>query len=424
MNELDIALRIAIAGLAGLAVGVEREWSGHATGPDARFAGVRTFLLLGAIGGIAGWLSDSGATALAVGLVAAAGTLAVAAYFAATRRQPDQVDGTTEVAAVMVLAIGVMAGRGYFAIAGGAAATVLLFLSEKASIRRFIETIEDREIRAAFHFAVLSLVVLPVLPAGPFGPFDAIRPRMIWSVVLIFSALNFAGYVARRVLGEAKGFLVTGALGGLISSTAVTLNYARRSRLEPHHATALAAGTVAASAVLIPRILAVTLALNPAFTPRAALWLAGMLVAAAGMTLFAATRPQATSHDHPAETANPLQLGTAIKMALAFQVVLVGIEYLRAWFGEVGVFAGAGLAGLTDMDALTMSMSRLARDPGMTETAAAALVIGVVANTTLKATAAALLGDASYRRKVVPALGVMAAGAAATWWWLRLGAGW
>jgi uncharacterized membrane protein (DUF4010 family) len=423
MNELDIAIRVGIAGLAGFAVGVEREWSGHATGPAARFAGVRTFFLLGVVGGIAGWLSDSGGAALGVALAVVAGLLVAAAYQAATRRNPADVDGTTEVAAIAVLAIGALAGRGYLAVSGGAAATVLLFLSEKASIRKFIETIEDREIRAAFHFAVLALVVLPVLPVGPYGPYDAIRPRMIWTVVLIFSALNFAGYVARRVVGEAKGFLITGALGGLISSTAVTLAYARRSRLEPQHATALAAGTVAASTVLILRILAVTLALNPAFTPRAAVWLAGMLLVALTMTVFAATRPQASSHDHPSESANPLQLGTAVKLALAFQLAVLAIDYLRAWFGELGVFAGAALAGLTDMDALTMSLSRLAKDGAFAETAAAALVIGVVANTVLKTVAAVALGESSYRRKVVPALGLMGLAAGFTWWWLRRQAG-
>lgn len=419
MDELTVAIRLGIAGLAGLAVGVEREWSGHASGPTARFAGARTFLLLGATGGIGGWLSDSGATAVAVAVLIGAGLLIVAAYLAATRRTPTDLDGTTEVAALAVVAIGVLAGRGYLALAGGAAAVVLFFLSEKATIRRFLTSVEDREIRAAFHFAVLALVVLPALPEGPYGPFDAIRPRLLWGVVLIFSGLNFIGYVVRRAWGDARGFLIAGMLGGLVSSTAVTLAYARRSRAEPHHATALAAGTVGASAVLLLRILAVTVALTPAFAPRAALWLGAMFATAAVLTVFAATRPQESGRDQPAESGNPLQLGVAIQMALAFQAVLLLIEYARAWFGESGVLVGAGLAGLTDMDALTLSMSRLARQTAMMETAAAALVVGVVANTFLKTTLAIVLGESSYRRKVVPALLLMAGAAVVSWIWLR-----
>lgn len=419
MDEFTIAIRLGIAGLVGLAVGVEREWSGHASGPAGRFAGVRTFLLLGATGGIAGWLSDSGAMPVAVALVLMAGLVIVAAYLAATRRTPDDLDGTTEVAALAVVAVGILAGRGLLALAGGAVAVMLLFLSEKATIRRLLTTIEDEEIRAAFQFAVLALVVLPALPEGPYGPFDVIRPRLIWGVVLIFSGLNFIGYLVRRVVGDARGFLITGLLGGLVSSTAVTLAYARRSRSEPHHATALAAGTVGACTVLLVRILAVTLALNPAFAGRAATWLGAMLAAAVVLTLFAATRPQESGPDQPVESGNPLQLGVAIQMAVAFQLVLLGIEFARARFGEPGVFLGAGLAGLADMDALTLSMSRLARQATMLETAAAALVVGVVSNTLLKTGLAVLLGAPEYRRKVTPALLLMAAVAVASWIWLR-----
>lgn len=419
MDEFAIAIRLGIAGLAGLAVGVEREWSGHASGPTARFAGVRTFLLLGTTGGIAGWLSDSGAMPVAVALVAMAGLVIVAAYLAATRRTPVDLEGTTEVAALAVVAIGVLAGRGYLALTGGTVAVVLLFLSEKATIRRWLTTIEDEEIRAAFQFAVLALVVLPALPEGPFGPFDVIRPRLIWGVVLIFSGLNFVGFLVRRVAGNARGFLIAGLLGGLVSSTAVTLAYARRSRAEPQHATALAAGTVGACTVLLFRILAVTFALNPAFTGRAAVWLGAMVATAVALTLFAATRPQESGPDQPVEGGNPLQLGAAIQMALAFQAVMLVIEYARAWFGEPGVFLGAGLAGLADMDALTLSMSRLSRQGTMVETAAAALIVGIVSNTLLKATVAGVLGGPGYRRKVLPALLLMVVAAAASWIWLR-----
>jgi len=408
MNELEIAARLCIAAATGLAIGFEREWSGHATGPEARFAGIRTFMMTGAVGGIAGWLSSTGDWPLAVVLIAAASAVAVAGYLAAARRNPADLDGTTEIAAVMALAIGVVAGRGHLALASGSAAVVLFALGEKAVFRRFIATVDEAEMRAALHFAVLALVVLPLLPAGPFGPYDAIRPRMIWTVVLILSGVNFAGYLARQAFGAARGHLLTGALGGLVSSTAVTLANARQSRAEPTHSAPLAAGTIAACTVLLPRVAAVSTAVNPAFGPRAALWLLGMFLAGAAVTLFAASRSRGDVPEQPpAQAANPLQLGAAIQMALAFQAVMIALEAARAWFGEIGVFATAGLAGLTDMDALTLSMSRLSRDPGMMDTAAAALVIGVIANTLLKGTVAAVLGGSGYRRKVVPALAAM-----------------
>ena len=205
MNELEIAIRIGIAALAGLAVGFEREWSGHASGPSARFAGIRTFALLGSVGGIAGWLAGTEAWAVGVALLLATGGLVVAAYLAATRRAPDDLDGTTEVSALAVLGVGLLAGRGLLALAGGAAAAIVFALGEKDRFRRFIASVDEAEKRAALHFAVLALVVLPLLPEGPYGPFGAIRPRMIWTVVVILSGINFAGYLARRAWGSAKG---------------------------------------------------------------------------------------------------------------------------------------------------------------------------------------------------------------------------
>ena len=417
MNELEIATRIGIAALAGLAVGFEREWSGHASGPKARFAGIRTFALLGSVGGIAGWLSGTEAWGAGVALLVATGGLIVAAYLAATRRDPDDLDGTTEVSALAVLGVGLLAGRGLLALAGGAAAAIVFALGEKDRFRRFIASVDEAEKRAALHFAVLALVVLPLLPEGPYGPFGAIRPRMIWTVVVLLSGINFAGYLARRTWGHAQGSLVTGALGGLVSSTAVALAFARRSREEPGHEVALAAGTVAASTVLLPRIVAITAVLNPSFMPEAARWLAPMFVGAIAVLLVVAWRSaEGGTTEPPTDSTNPLQLGTALKMALGFQAVLIALEYARDRFGEIGVLGGAAVAGLTDMDALTMSMSRLAGGGEPMNIAAAALLIGVLANTVLKAGMATALGGRRYRRWV--GLSFLAMGAIGTASWL------
>src|SRR5882672_4540514 len=155
-SELDIALRLAVAALAGLAVGIEREWSGHATGPRARFAGARTFLLLGFVGGMAGWLLTLNLDAAATVLLAGAALLAVAAYIIASRAGGEAVDGTTEAAVLAVLAVAVMAGLGHRQLAAGAAAVMVVVLREKGAIHRFVTRIGDVEMRAALQFAVLA----------------------------------------------------------------------------------------------------------------------------------------------------------------------------------------------------------------------------------------------------------------------------
>nr|MCU0618141.1 DUF4010 domain-containing protein [Gemmatimonadaceae bacterium] len=255
--DLTLAGNLAVAALGGLAVGVEREWSGHTRGPDARFAGVRTFSLLGGLGGVAGHLLGLGERAIAVTLLAAAGALVVTAFVVAMRRPGVTADSTTEVAALVVLALGVLAGLGERELAGGGAALVVFALAEKSRVQRWLALVDEGELRAALQFAVLALVILPLLPGGAYGPYGAFRPRELWVVVLLFSGLNFLGYIARRVVGVERGYSVTGLLGGLVSSTAVTLHFSRQSRVEPQHAAALGVGVVAACTVLVPRVMLV-----------------------------------------------------------------------------------------------------------------------------------------------------------------------
>lgn len=414
LNELELVIRLAIAALCGMAVGLEREWSGHTTGPHARFAGVRTFFLLGAIGGLSGWLLDTSAPVVAAALLLAAAALIVSAYLTAAGRGAQAIDGTTETAAILVLGVGLLAGMGSLRIASGAAAVIVLILGEKDVIRKFVSRLGHEEMRAALQFAVLALVVLPLLPEGPIERLGGMQPRALWAAVLLFSGLNFAGYIARRILGDTRGYPVMGALGGLVSSTLVTLTFSRQSRREPGSATALAIGTVAACTILVPRILGITLILNPALLARTALGLAPILIVGMLLILFAwkhlAGRAPGTP---PPPPSNPLQLKTAMLMAAAFQVVLVLLGILARRFGNSGVLASAAVFGLTDMDALTFGMNRLAESPDLVRIAARAIVLGVTVNTVFKTGMAVVLGAPGYRKLVVPALLLLAAGGAA-----------
>jgi uncharacterized membrane protein (DUF4010 family) len=404
VTDLEIAVRLAVAALAGLAVGIEREWSGHASGPGARFAGVRTFFLLGLLGGLAGVLGAEIRFEITLTILLTAGALVVAAYVAAARRAPEAVDGTTETAALVVLALGTAAGLGWLQIASGAAAVMVLALGEKDVIRRFVSRIDDTEMRAALHFAVLALVILPLLPVGPVEVLAGIRPRALWIVVLLFSGLSFVGFVARRAIGEARGYLVAGALGGVVSSTAVTLNFARQSRKAPADSTALALGAIAASTILVPRILILTLILNPRLLPAAALGLAPVLAVGLVIVGFGLRRVGAGAAREAPPDRNPLQLWSAIRLAVAFQAVLLLLDLVVGRFGDRGAYIGAGLLGLTDMDALTFAMNQLAGDPAAIATASVALAIGVASNSLLKAGVAFAAGSSGYRRVLTPVI--------------------
>jgi uncharacterized membrane protein (DUF4010 family) len=356
MPVAELAIRLGLAGLIGLAVGTEREWSGHATGPRARFAGARTFFLLGLLGGISGWLVGTAARPLAIVLIAGGAALAIVAYAAATLVTHDA-DGTTETAALLVLATGALAGLGRGAIASGIAAVAVAALAEKVRIQRLVQRIEEKELRAAFHFAVLALVVLPLLPQGPYGPHDAVRPRELWSIVLVFSGLNFLGYVAQRAVGTERGYGVAGLLGGLVSSTAVAVTFARRSRSEPERAGALALGILAACTVLLARVGIVTAALNGPLALRLVPHLLPAAVVGTAVIAFLLLRRPPVAGSPIATDRNPLRLGSAIQMAVAFQVMLLVLPTAALLWGAGGLLGSAAVLGLTDMDALTFSPS-------------------------------------------------------------------
>ncbi|MBL0173401.1 MAG: MgtC/SapB family protein [Gemmatimonadaceae bacterium] len=429
--DSSLGFDLLVAALVGMAVGLEREWSGHTTGPDARFAGLRTFTLLGAIGGFGGWFIRLNQPVIA-GCVIGGAILFIAIAYAATMRRPGTTsDGTTEVAAMLVVATGIASGTGSRTLAAAVGALAVLLLAEKSALQRWLQRIDAAELRATLQFAVLALVVLPILPAGAYGPYGAFQPRQLWSVVLLFSALNFAGYIARRLVGETRGLGITGLLGGMVSSTAVTFTFSRRSRHEAALALPLAFGVVAACTVLLPRVLIMASVLQPGMLVEllpllAPAFVAGVVVLAVAYWRERETRPLPTaatasgqSTVAPADRAlpNPLALGTSVQMAIAFQFVLFIIAWVHATIGSPGVLASAALLGLTDMDALTLSMSRLADDAAQRHVAGLAIAIGVIANSLLKTVFVVVLGSERFRLRAAFALLLLAASTGAALWW-------
>jgi uncharacterized membrane protein (DUF4010 family) len=402
MDTSDL-IGLVIAALGGAAIGLEREWSGHAEGPGARFAGIRTFTMLGAIGGFTGWLWSAGITVPAAILLSGAVAIVAAAYVAGSRQD---IDGTTEVVALVTLAAGVLAGIGSIRLASGIIAIATLLLVEKSRLHALVKQIDDVGMRSAVRFAVMALVVLPLLPEGPYGPLGGVKPRELWVLVLFFSGLSFAGYVARRLVGPGHGYLVTGLLGGLVSSTNVTFTFARTSRLEPMMDRALAFGAVAANAMLYPRVLVATAILNPAVIVPLLVYLlppaiVAALAAAAGMYRSpAAAAPELLQR-------NPLQLTAALQMAVLFQGVLMAVYAVREFWGASGVLTSAAVLGLTDVDALTVSMVRDVAQTISPAVAATAIAIGVLMNTAMKLGLTLVFGSRAFKMIAGAALALM-----------------
>ena len=404
MGDFYPALRVVVAALGGLAIGIERQWSGHASGPHPHLGGVRTFTLIGGAAGMAGFLAQSGYSTVAGLLVSGLVALVAIGYLAATR---NHVDATTEVAAVAVVATGFLAGIGQTELSSGAVAITALLLVEKSRVHALVARIDDEELRAAVRFGVMAVVILPLLPTGPFERLGGIKPREIWLLVLFFSGLSFAGYIARRAVGSARGYPLAGLLGGLVSSTSVTFTFALLSRSQTALSRALAIGAVGASTVLFPRVLVATLVLNP----DVARWILPLTAAAfaMGAAVFALNlRRSSASTDDVEAPKNPLQVWPALQMALTFQVVLLAVQFVKRWFGDVGLLVSGALLGFTEVDALTLSMARGAASGGIDSLVAArAIAIGILSNCVLKTALALGLGSLAFRRVAATVLAAM-----------------
>jgi len=402
--DLTTGAGLAAATLGGAAIGLERQWSGHASGPQARFGGVRTFTMLGGLGGLAGWLSTIGLLPLAVVLLGGSVALIVAAYVAASR---VDVDGTTEVAAIVVLAAGALSGSGQVALASAVVAATVVLLLEKTRLHALVTHIDDAALRASARFAALACVILPLLPEGPYGPFGAVRPRELWSLVLFFSGLSFIGWIARRVVGPQQGVILSGLLGGIISSTSVSLIFARESRANDAPRLALAAGAIGACTVMLLRVTLACAVLNPALAAALPRYAAPAFVIGVAAVL-AAWRVNAPASHHSAALDSPLQLRAALQMTVLFQAVLFVILFVQGRWGSGALVTTSAFVGLTDLDALTLSLARSAPVSGDISTTAVALVVGILANTCLKLLVALVVGRGSFRTATVAALGAMA----------------
>lgn len=403
VNIHDV-IALLIATLGGAAVGLEREWSGHAEGPRARFAGIRTFALLGLQAGVAGWLWSNGSHALAIAMLSGSAALVVAAYVAGSR---TEVDGTTEISALLVLAAGLIAGMHEIRLASGIFAVTSLLLAEKSKLHGLVRRLDDASLRAAFRFAVMAIVILPILPAGPFGPLGGIRPRQLWTLMLFFSALSFLGYIARRAVGKGRGYPLAGLLGGIVSSTSVTFSFARTSRNDAQAGNALALGVVGACAVMCLRVLVTTAVLNFPVSLALLPFLLVPFLLAAGMTLYGFWHAgKGISDEHLPD--NPLQFASALQMCALFQVVMFAVHWAQTHWGNSGVYFSAGVLGLTDIDALVVSMTKGTENLLPVAVTARSIVIGVLSNTMLKLSIGVVVGTNPFRKIVALSLSAIA----------------
>lgn len=411
MNEVDVTVvrDFLIALLIGALVGIEREKSKAAKG-DITFGGLRTFILFAQAGAVGAWLSLHFNTPwIFVATIAAVSTMVISGYWIESRHDPEALGLTTEIAALTVCLLGAVVVFGYPELAVVLAILTSSVLAFKQPLHSAVARLRTDDIYAGLKLLIATFIVLPILPHTPVDPWQVLVPYKLWLLVILISTLSLVGYVAVRCLGSSHGTAATGIAGGLVSSTAVTLSFARQSQVDTSASAgdALAAGILLSWTVMFVRVVLTVAIVNRALVAHVLVPFIAMALSAAvtagifywrGLAAHARLEQKA---ELPVQ--NPFSLAASVQFGALFAAVLLVINFAQQYAPGGGVYAVAALAGLTDVDAITLSMSEFSRQDGDFATAAGAIAIAAISNTLVKCGLVAFLGSAAMRRRIVPA---------------------
>jgi uncharacterized membrane protein (DUF4010 family) len=381
-NEIEIVFHLLTSLAIGLLIGIERGWSGKKEEEGDRVAGIRTFSLIGLLGGICAVITGIVGMWLLGIAFAAVAAMAVASYIVEARRHQD-IGTTTAYTKILTFSLGAWAAFGYHLLALGATTLVVALLGLKPVLHKWVKGIETKELYAGIKLLIISVVLLPLLPNQGYGPWEAINPRWIWWMVVLISGISFVGYFAIKYVGNRLGTLVTSITGGLASSTAVTLSMANFARNQDTKSLFMA-GVMIASSIMFIRIMVEVSIVNPLLLQPLWIPVTVMFFAVLSGGLWLLSKKSDDDHDPHIEIENPLKLMTAFKFGLLLAVILFLSIAMKEWFGDEGIYLISIISGLMDVDAITLSLSRLAIDDIDDEVAVLGIILASVTNTLTK----------------------------------------
>ena len=407
MIDLNTAWQFGAALGLGMLIGLERE---RTRGEERIFAGVRTFALVALLGATSVFAGNQAGLPWIVGVVFLAVVALVAVSYLVTAKG-GSIGATTEISLLLTFFIGSLCAWDQVGVAGAVAVAAMLLLALKGWLHNLAKRIEPSDVEATLKFAIITLIILPLVPNTNFGPtgLEVINPYKTWLMVVLIAGLNFVGYILVKVVGREHGLGITGLLGGLVSSTAVTLSFSQRSRVEPGLAPVLALAILLAWTVMFFRVVVEVGVVNLSLAKDLALGMVIMGVVSLVICLLLWRRGRSTEKAEVESGHNPFELGDAIKFGALFAVVIFVAKVAQVYFGNTGLYLAGALAGLTDVDAIALSMAHLAQqDPASSGPAARTIVIAVISNTMVKCGMVIWLGAPSMRRTMIPITGALA----------------
>ncbi|WP_435103709.1 MgtC/SapB family protein [Arhodomonas sp. AD133] len=422
--NIELFANLAVALGIGLLIGLERGWQQREAGEGQRVAGLRTFALIGLAGGASGLLAALlGAVVMAVALFAMA-VILVSAHIVSTWERREY-GITSEMASFIAFTLGALATMGQPAVAGAGAVVVTVLLGLKPELHDWLERLDREELLAALKLLMLSVVVLPLLPDTGMGPWEAFNPNRLWWLVVLIAAIAFTGHFAVRLLGETRGILLTGVFGGMASSSALTLSFARLARNNGGRDALLLVGITLAQAMVFPRMLVVAFVVSPSLALAAAPSLAVMagVCVLVAVILWLGVRGQDVGE--ALATGSPFRLRETLRFGVLLVAVTAIAEAGYRFLGTGALYAVAAVTAIADVNAITLSVAQLyGGDLGVTA-AVLAVVIAAASSVVVKVGLIAAAGCPRLAlRAALLLLAVPMAGGAAVWGQLLVTGGW
>jgi len=383
-SPYDLVITLLAALAIGMLIGIERGWNDREEREGDRIAGIRTFSLIGLLGGVSALVSRQITPWFIVAGFLGVCALIIAAHILEVRANKD-VGTTTAVTMMLTFVLAAWAALGHPVPAMGVTVVVISLLGYKPELHSWLRNITPKDFFSGVKLLIISLVLLPLLPNKGFGPWEALNPYWTWWMVVLISGISFLGYVVIQIAGEEKGVLVTAIGGALVSSTAVTFSLGRFAR-EQKNNVIFSAGVLLAAAIMFIRVVVEVMVVNPGLL--GALWIplttmfAGLICAL--IFVWRHQDQKQAGARRPITLKNPLQLGLALQFGLILAVVLLLSEAMKEWFGSSGIYALSVVSGLIDVDAIALSLSRSARQDLAADVAVMGILLACLTNTLVK----------------------------------------
>lgn len=394
---------LLIALLLGAIIGTQRGWVMRHGVEGSRVAGIRTFSLVGLLGGLVAVLSQL-YTPLLLGFALIALVCLAGVAFVVRQRISEDLSITGIVSLLITFVIGSLAASGQAVLAASAAVITALVLDNKRELHDALQKLQEYELDAALRLLLISIVLLPMLPNQTYGPWNALNPYEIWWMVVLIASISFVGYFAIKIGGERRGILFTSVFAELSSSTALTLQFSQLSKEQPRISPLLASGILLSCGTMFPRLIVVLTVLNPPLVKL--LWpiILSMMVAMYFMAWRIWREVDIENIEPDNKQKNPLALQSAVFFGLVLAMIMLLSHALSDWFGDAGTLILSALSGITDVDAISLALARQSSQTLSLSTAALGIVIAASVNTLVKMGMVVVLGDKSLARRIAPAM--------------------